>query len=560
MKNLHLYISAGIAAVFMMTGCQSPDYVSPTADRSGITSLQAYFTSGPNINKEAVKYSVDASANVTDYVIPVPWYYPEESDNTTEQYMSSMKVVATMENNCTIDPAITVLDLTKKNAFTYTDPYGTQKQITISGQMTKSNKCAIKTFTLNPGEVSGIVDESKKTISIITAGDLTQCTAAVTLSAHAKISPDPAEAHDYTNGFKYTVTADNGTSTATYTVVQQAPAKVASGIRKNSQAALFDNYLSDYGITSLTSPSLACVENYLVIDAGDGTTPIYMSKVSGKKIGTINLGNADASGCVASDLNGNMLICNYANSGSDLKIYKTKSATAAPTLYTTYSNGLGLALGSHIQIQGSLDGDAVIIATCDGPYAQHFLRWKVTGGKLGNPELVKIEGINQWNGRGGNAKVVNRDLDINNGYFFGYYDNGSPYLRYADNTNTVKYSLKSANTDFGDDYGPNYACNSIDAREFNKMYYLALLNVDYFAWPGTKLYLYDVSSMNSFTGTTEANKVTVYSTNISSTAPAGSGLGDALLIPSKDGYKLDLYYISGNDMKIGGVEFDCIDK
>ena len=128
-----------MAAAFVLGSC-SEEFVEPTAQRSGITSLAAYFTSGPNEGKVAIDWKVNGNETTTDYVIPVPYYYPEESNNTTEQYMSKMKIVAVLANNCKIEPALTVLDLTKKNQFTYTNPYGEQKQITISGQITRSEK------------------------------------------------------------------------------------------------------------------------------------------------------------------------------------------------------------------------------------------------------------------------------------------------------------------------------------------------------------------------------------------------------------------------------------
>lgn len=557
MKKFHLYITAGIIATFMFAGCESPDYVNPTANRSGITSLTAYFTSGPNTGKEAIKYDISNSASMTDYVIPVPWYYPDESDNTTEQYMSSMKVVAVLENNCLIDPPITVLDLTKKNQFTYTDPDGSQKKITISGQMTKSDKCAIKAFILEPGDVSGVIDEDKKTISLITAGDLSECTANVTLSPHATISPNPADVHNYNNGMLFTVTADNGTSKAVYTVKQQIPPKISAGIRKGSQVNLFSKTLSDYGISSVDHPTLASVGNYVIIDPGDGSVPSYVSKITGLLGGKIAMGDADASGCVASDLNGNMLISNYAQSGSTLKIYKTNSVTTAPALYITYANALGLPLGSRIHIQGSLDGDAVITATCDGPYSQHFLRWIVKDGVLVNsePTLVKVGVAEQWGGTQSNSKVVACSTKVEDGYFLSYYSKN--YVYHCDGTTNAPTSYLAPN----DATGGNYNYNSLDTREFNNMKYLALLTVSYFTWSNASLYLYDVSSFSNFSGTIDASKALIYEKdNLGASTENYNAAGDVLMIPSKDGYKLDIYYVDNNMVTLGGVEFDCIDK
>ncbi|MFP5143607.1 DUF5018 domain-containing protein [Bacteroides xylanisolvens] len=72
MKKNILYLLLGILA--LTSSCQDPEYVLPTADRQGITSLTALFTSGPYVDKEAVVYTI-ADASVDKYVIPMPWYY-----------------------------------------------------------------------------------------------------------------------------------------------------------------------------------------------------------------------------------------------------------------------------------------------------------------------------------------------------------------------------------------------------------------------------------------------------------------------------------------------------
>jgi hypothetical protein len=46
MKKKLLYITTSVAALLLFNSCQNEEYVQPTADRAGITSLDAYFTSG----------------------------------------------------------------------------------------------------------------------------------------------------------------------------------------------------------------------------------------------------------------------------------------------------------------------------------------------------------------------------------------------------------------------------------------------------------------------------------------------------------------------------------
>lgn len=561
MKNLNLYICVGLTALLSLSSCVSEDHVGPTADRSGITSLQAYFTSGPNIDKQAVQYNIGASAKITDYVIPIPWYYPEESDNTTEKSMSAMKVVATMENNCYIDPPITVLDLTKKNAFTYTDPYGNQQQITISGQMTKSDKCAIRAFMASPGDLTGVIDESAKTISLVTAADLSECTAEVTLSAHATISPDPTKVHDFNDGFQFTVTADNGTSKAVYTVKKQIPPKIANGYRKDSQTELFSTDLQTLGVSDANAihPTLACIGSFVILDLGDGSVPQYFKKATGSKVGTINVGSANANGCVTSDVAGNMLISNYAASGSTLKIYKTSSVTDEPKLFISYDNALGAGLGSRIHVQGDLNKDAIITATVDN--STNFIRWIVTNGTVGAPTNVLISGCNAWGGQDGNAKVAARSTNVNDGYFFSFYDGGADNLYYSDNTN--KANARLANTG-GDAWG--YNNSALDTRSFNNAQYMVLFSQGY--WPDWglpgHLYLYNSASPLQMSGNVNKSSSLNYTFTVkdyTSIGYAGDGrFADVLLTPSSDGYFLYMFYVSNTHLSFGGIQFDCIDK
>lgn len=78
MKKNILYLLLGILA--LTSSCQDPEYVLPTADRQGITSLTALFTSGPYVDKEAVVYTI-ADASVDKYVIPMPWSHEPTVNN-----------------------------------------------------------------------------------------------------------------------------------------------------------------------------------------------------------------------------------------------------------------------------------------------------------------------------------------------------------------------------------------------------------------------------------------------------------------------------------------------
>ena len=564
MKKKLLYITTSVAALLLFNSCQNEEYVQPTADRAGITSLDAYFTSGVNKDKLVVDWKIDKTADITDYVIPVPYYYPEESDNTNEEYMSAMKVVATLENNCTIYPPITVLDLNKKNEFTYTDPYGTQKKITISGQLTRSDKCALKAFTANPGELSGIIDEDNKTISLLTAADLSEMTAEVTLSPHATISPDPTETHNFNNEFKFTVTADNGTSTAEYTVLKHVPEKIANGYRKGSELTLFEKDMTELGVTNANNvhPTLASIGKYVIMNLGDGSAPQYFKKATGSLVGNINMGQANATGAITSDCAGNMLICNYAADGSVLKIFKTNDVTKAPEQFITYNNSLGVNIGSRLHVQGDLKGTATIIATCEN--SNSYIYWTVNNGTPSEAHVVGMNNISLfWEGYDNVSKVVSRSADATGGVFVDFYKEGKCPLYYAANGIDATQLLSANSTGAG--WGYNTA--PIDTRDFNNSKYLAIFEMGYWpdwGFPG-HIYLFDASSTGAMTGTIDTSSSLKYLYTMPDNYAAigyaaGGRFGDVLLTPSEDGYFMYIFYASNTHLTFGGIQLDCIDK
>jgi hypothetical protein len=565
MKNKFIYIFASLATLFMLSACESEEFVNPTANRSGITSLAAYFTSGDNSGKLAIDYKIDSSANVTDFVIPVPWYYPEESDNTTEQYMSAMKVVATIENNCTISPAITVLDLNKKNEFTFTNPDGSQRKITISGEMAKPSSCVIKAFNTEPGGLSGVIDEDTKTVSLVTTADLSEMKSEATISPHATISPDPAEVHNFNNGFQFTVTAANGINKAVYTVKKQIPAKIENGYRSGSELKMFENDMTTLGVTDANAvhPTLASIGSYVILNLGTGAAPQYFKKATGSRVGTINIGSANPNGAITSDCAGNIIMCNYAASGKTLKIYKTNDVTTAPTEFISYNNNLGINVGSRLHVQGDLNGNAVITATCEN--SNSYIRWIVKNGKPDEAKVVGMTGIaSSWNSYDNIAKVINRSADGNSGVFVDYYNGGACPLYYAADGKAAT-QLLSANSNTDLDYGFNTA--PIDTRDFNGSKYLALFEMGY--WPdwgmsGT-IYLYDATNPSSITGNTNTSSALKYKYKVSdlfgSVGYAADGrFGDVLMTPSADGYFMYIFYASNTHLSFGGIQIDCIAK
>lgn len=84
MKKIYTLL---VGALALLSACHEPEYVLPTADRQGLSSLTAIFTSGPFVDQEMAKLSISEDETSDRYVIQVPWYYPETSDDETAQYM-----------------------------------------------------------------------------------------------------------------------------------------------------------------------------------------------------------------------------------------------------------------------------------------------------------------------------------------------------------------------------------------------------------------------------------------------------------------------------------------
>lgn len=570
MKNKAIYLGAPLAALLLLGACADEEHVAPTAQRAGITSLTAQFTSGAYKDRgvpsadgvDAPTWTIPADYSSTDYVIPIPYYYPAESDSAMAESMKAMKVTAILENNCTLTPSLeTVLDLTKKNQFIYTDPYGTQTPITISGELTRSAKCGLKSITIQPGDLAGIIDETNKTVSVVTAEDLSQATAEVVLDPHATISPDPSVAHDMNDGFTFTVTADNGTSKADYRVMKQVPPKVPSGYATGSEQELWQLDMTTLGVTTPdnTHPTLAATGAYVILNLGDGTAPQYFRKATGTAMGTINLGQASATGAITSDNAGNVLICNLAANGETLNIYKTNDVTKAPELLISYPNSLGVTIGARLHVQGDVNGNAVITAT---PYAcNNAIRWIVTDGKVGQAENKALTGVPFWGEQDDAAKVVSLDATGSAGAMVDFYNGGACQMYYMPDWGTSA-ATSLANDGSGMAWG--YNTDALDVRPFNNGRYAVLFEQGY--WPSWGLtghiFLYDAGSPNSITGDITSSPALKYTwtTKDCGSAAAGGRFGDVLLAPSADGYFLYVFWCSNTHLSLGAAVVDCIQK
>ena len=415
MKKIYYLLIAGVLA--MASSCQKPQFVESTADRQGITSLTAYFTSGPFIEKELGKLVINEGENPDRYVIPVPWFYPEESDDVTTLYMAEVRVRAELAEDCRIDPPLTLLDLYQEHTFTYTNAKGESKPIVITGERVKSKTTNMLGFNLLDPEteevvLEGFVDNDNKCVYLFTIDDISGLVAEVTPWYHASVvdaepvldeNGEPTELYrfdtpqDWNEEQTVSILAHDGVTEGTFNVIKRDPEKIPYGFNAESVKEMFNiDPVSRLGVPSYITPvnsSLAYVGGYLVVSHGDGSAPIYIDGRNGSKLGEIATGGLVV-GAVTSDEAGNMLLCNHIDAAGTFEIYRTKSVLEAPTLFYSYDSEVSLPLGAKIKVCGNIDSDARITVSYEGvegiTSASQFVEFTVQGGKVVDAQVYDL--------------------------------------------------------------------------------------------------------------------------------------------------------------------------
>lgn len=557
MKNKIL--SLMILGVMLMTGgCHEPDELLPPVSRNGINSITATFEDGTGT---FTGYFTEGSQEI---VIPIPFFYPESSDNAvTQDQLKKMRVKANLDDNVVVAPALLFMDLTQSNTITVTDQLKQQKQYTVRGEIRKSSECQIKEFTIPSLGLAGVINENTKTISLVAIEELAPALAEVTLSYHATISPDPRTTElNYNTQPKLTVTAHDGATTAVYTVVKETPGKLPYGIRSGSAKMLFAKKLkADVGITvdHLTG-GIAVTKDYVILNTRNANS-IYLNAKTGEKVGEIDLGALKGSLTNfynTADDDGNVLICNLAPNAGSFKVYKLTSVTSTPELMIEWNGGV--AIGRKLSVMGSIDGDAIITAPILAA-GQKFARWKVTGGVLASqePEVVTMTGLAK--GWTTNCDIVYTSAtDVNSDYFVASYSDNT-FAWVDGTTNTVRKSLESIS--------PNYIPNAVDYVTFNNAKYTAHNWVNSFNWGAADaVWMLDVSNDANFAGNLETYTCPAVvwecerdkwgPKGIAPVVPNTNGTGDVAFRVSDDGYFLYLYFMFTNGYVVG-YQFDCID-
>ena len=552
-----------MVSIFAVASCQEPQYIEPTAERAGITSLTARFTS----TSEKYENQVLAKLNVQDpeaneFIIPVPWFYPEESTDPTSIHMTRVRLEAELAPNCRIDPPLAMVDLTEENYYTFTNAQGESREIMITGKRTKSAKCNLMTFTLTkPYQIEGFINEETHEVYLFTTDDLNGFSAEATVCAHATIKTDLSVKKNYNNEQEVTVMAQDEKTTCTYKIIKKYPNKIPYGFRASSARQLFNlDPVSRLGFpvaSETVYSSLAYADGKLVISLANGTAPIYCDPLTGLKLGDMNVGGVDVA-AITNDEGGNILVSTHAESQGTVTLYKTKSVSTAPEQFHSFVNDSDVPVGYNLKVNGNVDQDAVIVIAHEGidgvTATSKYTKIVITGGQVVSTETIDLSGLGlAWGSAPVHgAKVVPVSNKPESGVMLCYYsDNIIHYI--ADGKITASRDLAN------DGVTSNYNTNVMEAKSFNNAPYVIHMVSSHFPMWGIEpqIRIWDASDPKAVK---DADPIIEHhSTEWYQTGYQGCAAADVIMGASADGFKVYIYYWDHNASVIAGFVADCID-
>lgn len=562
--------------------CHDVQFIESNADRQGLTSISAIISSGEYADQVLSKLTIDEATYESGvFILEIPYFFPETSTDESIVYMRELRVQAELQPNFRIDPPLGKLDMTEINTFKLINPKGESREITISAIRVKPKACQLLSFLVEDYMVSGVIYEDEGVLMIPYLDDLSSVSVSGQVSSHATISKISGKA--YVAGNKYnlntgatvTVLAGNGTTSKTYNVVQDIPQLLDYGMNVKSIASLFNTDaatmcgLPEY--TQLAYVSLAGLGSNIIVCTGSGT-PVYLNSFTGEKKGQINLGSAVAD-AITSDEAGNMLIVNYAESGQTVNIYKTTSVTEAPVLIHSFANPAMFPIGHRVKVLGNIDGDAVVVFTCEGitgvSTTTESVWMTVSGGVFGTAQVKNFAGIITANGSAltgwgpapvNFSTVIPASLDpVADGWFLDYYEGNSEtpeggsedlyILHYIDSKNSDTHMAHIGN------WGNNPNC--LDVKTFNNARYMTLFVVSHFPnWGlGPQIHLWDVTDPSSPSLVVSNPSISWFQKGAYDGEVGAAG--DVVICPSTDGYRTYIYYYDHHAQAIGAYVADC---
>lgn len=553
--------------------CQEPEVLVPAEANKGINNLTVYPTWDGYHTADATGFTSKIDYEKRVITIQVPYTLPVESDNVQklEDY-KKVWVQFNLDDNATLEPKLTTIDLTQTYKVTLTDQKKEQSEWTIKAALAKSSACDIESFAIPSLGLTAVIDKSSATASLIYFEQLKNVFAEVVVSPHAKIVPDPATTAFWCSPDepkKFTVIAQDGVTSREWTLQQTEPARVEEGIRPESGKLLWTTKLSAAGVAKLDmTTGIAVTDDYVVLNTR-GEDPIVLDAKKGTTVGTISLGSikgATSSYYMTSDHKGHIVINNRVpDDGGVFRVWRMRDINSTPELFIEYATTD--VYGDHISVWGDVYGDATVQAAYCGwtsTGSTSTLTWTVKGGQTVSmqPYWCQISGVGGWT----NGDAIRMGTEANSDFLaVGYSMNKLTWVDGATNTalNYVQGTLTG-----------NEGMKAIDAVSFNGLNYVAATMETFFTWGvAGGMWVMEAKYPQTFSGSLELDAsldpdCVVYDLDRgeggygiyggrANDGTNGNAIQDVKLHVTKDGYFMYAYFMFCNGY-VGCVQFDCI--
>lgn len=562
-----------MAVVLSFAACQEPEVLVPAEANKGINNLTVYPTWDGYHTADATGFTSKIDYEKRVITIQVPYTLPVESDNVQklEDY-KKVWVQFNLDDNATLEPKLTTIDLTQTYKVTLTDQKKEQSEWTIKAALAKSSACDIESFAIPSLGLTAVIDKSSATASLIYFEQLKNVFAEVVVSPHAKIVPDPATTAFWCSPDepkKFTVIAQDGVTSREWTLQQTEPARVEEGIRPESGKLLWTTKLSAAGVTKLDmTTGIAVTDDYVVLNTR-GEDPIVLDAKKGTTVGTMDLGSikgATSSYYMTSDHKGHIVINNRVpDDGGVFRVWRMRDINSTPELFIEYATTD--VYGDHISVWGDVYGDATVQAAYCGwtsTGSTSTLTWTVKGGQTVSmqPYWCQISGVGGWT----NGDAIRMGTEANSDFLaVGYSMNKLTWVDGATNTalNYVQGTLTG-----------NEGMKAIDAVSFNGLNYVAATMETFFTWGvAGGMWVMEAKYPQTFSGSLELDAsldpdCVVYDLDRgeggygiyggrANDGTNGNAIQDVKLHVTKDGYFMYAYFMFCNGY-VGCVQFDCI--
>ncbi|MGN1225857.1 MAG: DUF5018 domain-containing protein, partial [Candidatus Cryptobacteroides sp.] len=550
-----------------LSACHQPEYYVPEGDLVddglGIESFTVVFPSGTKYENEELSTLIVTDPEQTVFELRIPWYYPVTSDEETLMYMNNLKVKAKLRPNYKLTPkkegvSLAKLDLLQSYDFILTAPDGSQKDIVIKGKRTKLDLCKLESLQITNSimTISTIItsEEDDKHVLVPFLDDLSSVSCEVQYSKHATFYVgdelyDPIKTYNFNDGQTVTVLAQDEITKAVYEIRQGVPELIDYGFNKSSVRSLFNmDPVSNGGVAPYnveTIPSIAGLDQYIVLCSADGTAPKLFNKYNGTPSGNLVLGEAVAD-VIANDEANHLLIANAAGSGEEVNVYVSEDASAAPQLLFSFTNPLissevsgGVGIGHRMKITGNIDTEATIVFTTEGvsgvTSASSIAIVNVAARQMvGEPSAIDFSAAGlEWGPAPYSFTTVVSTND--GGYLLSYYSNNN--LQYVSPSGSVSVASDVIAVD-ASSWG--YNANCLDFKTFNKTEYLAYFIVSHFPCWGLypKLLIYEVNDPAA-PSLMQSYDLPAYQTGDYASDSGASG--DVCIFPAPDGFSVFVY-------------------